>query len=77
MDGISCGVVTCEGLAQMRGFDYCTKGFSSGYLSRCANGTDGQLQDFCRWSCRNCGTLVIDTIIASKLEEKFFSMMPI
>ena len=55
VDGILCGQLTCAGLAHMSGDDYCSKDFSSGYLSRCTNSTSGLLQDFCRWSCKNCG----------------------
>ena len=66
VDGINCGALTCAGLAHMPGLDYCSKDFSSGYLSHCANGTKGQLQDFCRWSCRNCGAYLNNTIHSFK-----------
>ena len=62
---IKCGALTCEGLAHMSSVDYCSKDFLSGDLSKCVNSTDGRLQDFCRWSCKNCGERLFKIAMAS------------
>ena len=64
---IKCGALTCEGLAHMSSVDYCSKDFLSGDLSKCVNSTDGRLQDFCRWSCKNCGERLFKIAMASYL----------
>ena len=53
--GVLCESITCKAADD----DFCSLKFSEPPLSNCVNGTYGQVRDFCKQSCENCGTILI------------------